>query len=84
MKYCPIATAVHKLKSLASFLQRFLVTSVVPQQSLPAFPDIEWELSGETGYRDRIRVMARFFFVLGCMILGTAICVYLWQSMMTF
>lgn len=80
MKHYLIEAANHKLKILTSYFRDFCIGNIVQQQSLPAFPDIEWELHGETDYRNRNRLMARFFFLLGCLILSVAIGVYLWQS----
>ena len=81
MKNYLIASLGNWLKSTANFLRDVSITGITQSQSLPAFPDIEWELHGHrNNYRDRIRALARFFFTLGCLILGIAMSIYLWQS----
>lgn len=80
MTHYLITAISQKFKSLMHYFQEFCVSNIVEQHSLPAFPDIEWELTGDRYYRHRAKLLARFFFLLGCVILAIAICVYLWQS----
>lgn len=81
MKNYLIASLGHWFKSAADFLRDLCIAGITQSQSLPAFPDIEWELHGHrNNYHDRIRTLARFFFLLGCLILGIAMGIYLWQS----
>ena len=79
MKHQLIAALNHRFKPLANLLQDVCVPQIAQTYSLPAFPDIEWELRGDTNYRNRIRVLARFFFILGCLTLISATSFYLWQ-----
>jgi hypothetical protein len=79
MKHQLIAALNHKVKPLAKLLQGFCVPKIVQTYSFPAFPDIGRELHGDTDYRNRIRRLARFFFILGCLTLISATSFYLWQ-----
>ena len=80
MKDYLIATLGNWLKVLAGVLRDLPITGITHTPSLPAFPDIEWELHGNRNtYLSRIRAMARFFFMIGCLTLGLAVCIYLWQ-----
>jgi hypothetical protein len=79
MKYQLIAALNHRFKPLAMLLQDICAPQITQTYSLPVFTDIEWELRGDTNYRSRIRVLARFFFMLGCLTLISATSFYLWQ-----
>lgn len=79
MKHQLVAALSHRFKLLAKLMHSVCTPKIVHSYSLPAFPDIEWELRGDTDYRHRIRVLARFFFMLGSLTLISATSFYLWQ-----